>query len=359
MAAASGVAERLAWVQRYEQTGDAASVCRAFGITAPTLRKWWRRYRDAGVAGLADASRAPHHSPNRKIGPAEAARIRALHAAGLGLLRIRAALLAERGLDVAVPTIRKALRPAAPSPAPARPVVPAAPSLFAGSLPDDALARAIAAAITAGAFAPGERLTEEALGQRFRAGRGRVRAALRALAMIGLVRIERHRGAVVAMPSRAEVAAAYAARRSIEAVIVRDLARRRTPAQLAALRRHLRRQAEAEQRGDRMALVHLLTEFHLLLASLGANRFLHGFVETLASTTSLAVLLYDHAAIPSCAVAEHGELIRLLERGDGDAAAALMARHLDHNEERQDGHEEPRRAPAPRDGAGAPAGRAT
>lgn len=343
MAAAGGVAERLAWVQRYEQTGDAASVCRAFGITAPTLRKWWRRYRAAGSAGLMDASRAPHRSPNRKIGPAEAAHIRALHAGGLGLLRIRAALLAERGLDVAVPTIRKALRPAAPPPA--RPFVLTAPSLFAGSLPEDALARAIAAAITAGGLAPGERLTEEALGQRFRAGRGRVRAALRALAMIGLVRIERHRGAVVAMPSRAEVAEAYAARRSIEATIVRDLARRRTPAQLALLRRHLRRQAEAEQRGDRMALVHLLTEFHLLLASLGANRFLHGFVETLASTTSLAVLLYDHAAIPSCAVAEHAELIRLLERGDGDAAAVLMARHLDHNEERQDAQEEARRVP--------------
>ncbi len=342
MPAAGSVAERLAWVQRYEQTGEAASVCRTFGITAPTLRKWWRRYRAAGVAGLADASRAPHRSPNRKIGPPEAARIRALHAGGLGLARIRAALRAECGLDVAVPTIRKALR--LPPPPPAHTAMPAAPSLFAGSLPEDALARAIAAAITAGSFAPGERLTEEALGQRFRAGRTRVRAALRALAMTGLVRIERHRGAVVAMPSRAEVAAAYAARRSIEATIVRELARRRTPAQLAELRRHLRRQAEAVERGDRMALVRLLTEFHLLLATLAANRFLRGFVETLASLTSLAVLLYDHAAMPSCAVAEHGELIRLLERGDGEAAAVLMARHLDHNEERLDAAEGTRRA---------------
>ena len=83
-----------------------------------------------------------------------------------------------------------------------------------------------------------------------------------------------------------------------------------------------------------MTLVRLLTEFHLLLASLAGNPFLRGFVETLATTTSLAVLLYDQSDAPSCALAEHRLLVRLIEAGDGDGAAALMTEHLAHNQQR-------------------------
>ena len=66
------------------------------------------------------------------------------------------------------------------------------------------------------------------------------------------------------------------------------------------------------------------------------NQFLRGFVETLASTTSLAVLLYDQSEAPSHAVAEHRELVQLLEQGKGAAASALMLRHLGRNQERQE-----------------------
>lgn len=83
-----------------------------------------------------------------------------------------------------------------------------------------------------------------------------------------------------------------------------------------------------------MELVRLLTEFHLLLSSLAGNPFLSGFVETLATTTSLAVLLYDQSDTPSCAVEEHRRLVRLIETGDGDAAACLMERHLGRNQQR-------------------------
>jgi DNA-binding GntR family transcriptional regulator len=63
---------------------------------------------------------------------------------------------------------------------------------------------------------------------------------------------------------------------------------------------------------------------------------LRGFVETLASTTSLAVLLYDQSEAPSRAVAEHRELVRLLEQGKSATASALMTRHLGRNQQRQE-----------------------
>lgn len=338
MAAASGAAERATWVRSFEGSRDAAAVCRQYGISPATLRKWWRRYEDAGLAGLEDASRTPRRSPARKVFEAEAARIRALRAGGLSLARIRTALRVEGGLDVSVPTIRKVLSRADAAGGAAQLPVPradaAGPGLFSGILPDDPVTRAVAAEIAGGAFQPGERLTEERLGRLLRVDRTRVRQALRALAMVGLVGVER-RGAVVAMPSSRSVADAYAARRLVEGGIVRALAARHDKGHLEVLRHHLRRQSDAERRGDKVALVRLLTEFHLVLAALAGNPFLHGFIQLLASTTSLAVLLYDRSEMPSCAVEEHRALVRLIEAGKGEAADALMARHLGHNQQRQ------------------------
>jgi DNA-binding GntR family transcriptional regulator len=131
------------------------------------------------------------------------------------------------------------------------------------------------------------------------------------------------------------VADAYEARQVVEATIVQHVASRHSREQIEALRHHLRKQSDAERRGDKVTLVHLLTDFHLLLASMASNQFLRGFVETLASTTSLAVLLYDQSDTPSHAVAEHRELVQLLEQGDGAAASTLMVRHLGRNQQRQ------------------------
>ena len=44
--------ERLRWMDAYEATGSAALVCARFHISRPTLRKWWRRYKEAGPDGL-------------------------------------------------------------------------------------------------------------------------------------------------------------------------------------------------------------------------------------------------------------------------------------------------------------------
>lgn len=324
--------QRLGWVRHYEQTRDAAAVRRAFGISAVTLRKWWKRYERLGIEGLADASRVPHHSPNRKVSETQVQAIRSLRSDGLSLTAIRDRLSAEHGLDVSLPTIRKAIRPADQPPLATPPIL--TPSLFAATLPDDGVTRSLAADITKGLLRPGERLTEDALATRYRVGRSSIRQALRSLAMIGLVRHERNRGAVVATPSDTEIADAYEARRLVEARVVRVVAETRTSGQIEALRAHLRRQSDAERRGDKVTLVHLLTDFHILLASMCGNQFLRGFVETLASTTSLGVLLYDQTTDVACGLADHRALVRLLEAGDGDQAARLMAAHLGQNQQR-------------------------
>ena len=56
--------ERLKMVLEWNDGAlSVAELCRCYGISRKTAYKWRRRYREAGVAGLADRSRAPLHHP--------------------------------------------------------------------------------------------------------------------------------------------------------------------------------------------------------------------------------------------------------------------------------------------------------
>ena len=58
------VDERMRFVMAVEQREEAfALVCRRFGVSRKTGYKWLARYREAGVEGLRDRSRAPLHHP--------------------------------------------------------------------------------------------------------------------------------------------------------------------------------------------------------------------------------------------------------------------------------------------------------
>ena len=57
--------QRMSFIVAYRQGEDSlAAVCRRFGVSTKTGRKWARRYRESGPEGLLDRSRAPHRYPN-------------------------------------------------------------------------------------------------------------------------------------------------------------------------------------------------------------------------------------------------------------------------------------------------------
>lgn len=58
---------RLSWVKLYQELGNASIVCRRCGISRPTLRKWIRRYKEAGIEGLRVKSKRPKHSALKKV----------------------------------------------------------------------------------------------------------------------------------------------------------------------------------------------------------------------------------------------------------------------------------------------------
>lgn len=102
---------RLRWVTLYRQTGDAGLTCRRCGISRPTLRKWWRRYRDQGQDGLHSRSRRRHRLPEPKVtSPHEQIILTLRGRRRLGPKRIQGELrrLHEFGLSTA--TIWKVLR---------------------------------------------------------------------------------------------------------------------------------------------------------------------------------------------------------------------------------------------------------
>ncbi len=102
---------RLRWVKSYEETGDAGLVCRRCGISRPTLRKWSRRYKAEGLAGLESRSRRPKTSPARKITREDEKRILALRVKRrLGSRRIQNELKRLYSCSLSLATIHKVLR---------------------------------------------------------------------------------------------------------------------------------------------------------------------------------------------------------------------------------------------------------
>ena len=101
---------RLGWLRLYEETGDAGVVCRRCGISRPTLRKWWRRYRAEGMAGLEERSRRPRSSPGRKVLEGEERLILQLRRERrLGLKRLRVELIRTHELHFSLDTLHKVL----------------------------------------------------------------------------------------------------------------------------------------------------------------------------------------------------------------------------------------------------------
>lgn len=105
------IQQRLQWVKLYEENRDAGFVCRRCGVSRPTLRKWWHRYLEAGVAGLESHSRRPIHSPNTKVDEKKERLILELRRSrNLGARRLQSELKRQYELDLGLATIHKVLK---------------------------------------------------------------------------------------------------------------------------------------------------------------------------------------------------------------------------------------------------------
>lgn len=177
-------------------------------------------------------------------------------------------------------------------------------------------------------MAPGTRLVEEELGEVFGVSRTVVRQALTRLASEGFVAVRPRKGWYVIEPSETEVAQAFAARRLIEATLLREFIAVATKAQFKALRVHLHDQHEAVEHGDAPRRTHLLGDFHVQIADALGNPHLVRVVADLVTRTNLMSMLYQSNQEASHSADEHDDILRAIEARDADKAVRLMDQHL-------------------------------
>jgi DNA-binding GntR family transcriptional regulator len=200
----------------------------------------------------------------------------------------------------------------------------AAPTKASAASIGDSLIKAIAEQ----RMAPGTRLVEEELGAVFGVSRTVVRQALTRLASEGFVAVRPRKGWFVIEPSEGEVEQAFAARRLIEATLLREFIGVATKAQIKALRAHLHDQHTAVAHGDAPLRTHLLGDFHVRIADALGNPHLVRVVADLVTRTNLMSMLYQSNQEASHSADEHDDILRAIETRDADKAVRLMDQHL-------------------------------
>lgn len=174
----------------------------------------------------------------------------------------------------------------------------------------------------------GTKLTELALVEAFGVSRRAVGLALQRLAWEKLVVIFPNRGAFIAAPEADEVREIFAARIAIESGTTEAVARAADPAAIARLQANLDEEHALRQQGRLREAIHLSGGFHLLMAELSGNRILAEQVRLLVARTSLVINLFENRTGLAGWHDHHGDLIRLIETRQIDAAVALMRDHI-------------------------------
>ncbi|MFD1704116.1 GntR family transcriptional regulator [Methylopila henanensis] len=190
------------------------------------------------------------------------------------------------------------------------------------------ICQALRRAIIERALMPGDRLPEDALGERFGVSRTIARHALGQLGSEGLVELRRNRIAVVATPSWDEARDLFDVRAGLERLVVKRLAGRLTRAQVAELEEGIERERQAKG-GPEPISIRLATEFHIRLAEMTGSPVLIRYVSEIAYRCCLTLALFARPHSSDCAVSEHLEIVAALAGGDAERATALMDHHLE------------------------------
>ena len=189
---------------------------------------------------------------------------------------------------------------------------------------------------------PGVHLRENDLANMFGVGRTKVRQALVKLVEVGVVQVERNRGASVAAPSKLEAAQVFDLRAMVEPAIAAALARRHTADQIARLRAHIAKEESARQARDEPLLIRLTGEFHLLLAAQIGNPLIDRMLKGLEALTCLCIISYARRDSCACLPHEHTAILNAIADGDAAGVSQLMTIHLGHVRDDLDLEQRPR-----------------
>lgn len=196
------------------------------------------------------------------------------------------------------------------------------------SLVDEALST-IVRAITTGAFAPGEKLSEASLARQLGISRGPLREALGQLEGCLVNRTPRLGYSVIQLTA-ADLADLLAMREALEGMAARLAAARATDAELDRFRALLRDADVRSQRRDGYLRRALDDDFHLLMLDACGNARIAASLRW-AVYYPLQLYRFSGAARlggAKAALDEHARIVDALAARNGDAAEARMREHV-------------------------------
>jgi GntR family transcriptional regulator of gluconate operon len=200
------------------------------------------------------------------------------------------------------------------------------------------IADAMRRAIVRGDLAPGQRLDEQSLADKFAVSRIPVREAFALLERDGLVRSEVRRGTFVVGLSDSDIHDIYEFRRMIEAHAVRHLAASIDADGLAQLRSLAERTETAMHANQAESMAQNDLEFHRRLVTLGGNK------RSLSAWEMIADLVAVFLSINSSMFRDvspkvrpidehrHSKLLGLIATHAADEAERLLWEHLQNSE---------------------------
>lgn len=181
--------------------------------------------------------------------------------------------------------------------------------------------------ILAGELPRGARMQQEELAVRFDASITPVREALRVLEAEGLVVGEAHRGVRVASLDVERVKAVYVVRRLVESYAMQRATNRLTRRDLAVAHRLVDEMEVAIAAGDIAAVREKNRAFHFLFYDRCGLPGLTEEIRTLWRVFPWDLLLGGEARAQA-SLAEHREILDVVERGDLAAVAAATEAHI-------------------------------
>ncbi|WBU55855.1 GntR family transcriptional regulator [Paracoccus sediminicola] len=184
----------------------------------------------------------------------------------------------------------------------------------------------IVEAIDGGVYAPGDRLVESELAERFGVSRTPVREALQRLETQSMVKRD-GRSLIVSTLDHNQLSELYTVRAELEALAARLAARHATPEELRVLQSMI--DADMRMLGDAEALARSNRRFHHQIHLASHNRYLVQQLDivhrnmALMARTSLAVEGRGEAAL-----SEHQTIVDALNSGNAVAAEAALRSHI-------------------------------
>lgn len=193
----------------------------------------------------------------------------------------------------------------------------------------DKLADDLAEAIMSGEFAPGSRLDEQHLAQRYAVSRTPVREALRQLATTGLIEMRPRRSAVVASVTPAQLEDLFVAMGELEATCARLAAMSMAPTERRALQALHDQMKEIAARNDPVAFADANHALHTMIYKGAHNMVLAETATSIRRRLAPFRRAQFHleGRLPR-SLGEHETVVSAIIRGDAAAAHAAMLHHV-------------------------------